>query len=171
MINLNLPSRENILGHEVQLAASNFVPVNVSIIPTGELSTVEGTPFDFRTMKKIADGLDASDIQLMRGNGFDHCWVVDNYSNDLVRIGKVYDPISGRMLTVFTTEPGVQFYTGNFLDGTLTGKDGIVYNKRMGLCLETQHFPDSPNQLEFPSVILNPSEEFNSKTVYQFSVQ
>ncbi len=169
--NLNLSSQEDILNHEVQLAASQVLPIDESLIPTGILRTVAATPFDFRTAKKIGEDIDASDVQLKRGRGYDHCWVIDNYTNQLILMANVVEPISGRKLQVFTTEPGVQLYSGNFLDGTVTGKDGIVYGQRMGLCLETQHFPDSPNQKEFPSVILNPGDTYNSQTVYQFSVQ
>lgn len=169
--NLSLSSQENILNHAVELSASKFVAIDDFAIPTGALNHVEGTPFDFRSAKKVGDKINGQDVQLIRGRGYDHCWVIDNYNGDLISMANVYDPESGRTLEVYTTEPGVQFYTGNFLDGTLVGKEGIVYHNRMGLCLETQHFPDTPNQKGFPNVILNPGEVYNSRTVYRFSVQ
>jgi aldose 1-epimerase len=169
--NLNLSSQADILGHEVQLAASKFIAVDETAIPIGGFNDVDATPFDFRSARKVRDVINGTDIQLIRGRGYDHCWVIDNHSTDLISMANVYDPISGRHMEVFTTEPGVQFYSGNFLDGTLKGKEGIVYQTRMGLCLETQHFPDTPNQKGFPSVKLNPGEVYNSKTMYRFSVQ
>ncbi len=168
--NFNLASGTDILNHQVQLSASQFVPVNDAIIPTGELQDVKDSPFDFLQSKTIGVDIGGSHPQLIRGNGFDHCWVVDAYDATLKKIASVYDPISGRKMEVLSTEPGVQLYSGNFLNGMLVGKNGQKYHQRMGLCLETQHFPDSPNQDQFPSVVLNVGDEYTSKTVYKFTV-
>ncbi len=167
---LDPSSQKDVLNHEVQIAASAYIPVDESIIPTGEINSVENSPFDFRIMKKIGDHINDQHVQLVRGKGYDHCWVIDDYTGDFKKIARVSNPTSGRVLEVLTTEPGVQFYTGNFLDGSLTGKNNFVYRNRTGLCLETQHFPDSPNQKNFPSVLLLPGEVFNSRTAYKFLV-
>ena len=135
------------------------------------MSAVADTPFDFRSPKKIGDEINAPHPQLIRSGGYDHCWVVDNYNGELKSIARVSNANSGRSMEVLTTEPGVQFYTGNFLDGSLKGKNDCIYNIRTGLCLETQHFPDAPNQKKFPSIELLPGEVYNSRTIYKFSVQ
>jgi aldose 1-epimerase len=163
--NLNGCKRD-VLDHEISLNADKFVPVDEGLIPTGELRPVEDTPFDFRTPVKIGERINDKDQQLQFGKGYDHCWVINGSGMRVA--AEVYDSTSGIEMTVATTEPGVQFYTGNFLDGTLTGKNGVVYNQRMGFCLETEHFPDSPNQKQFPSVILNPGDTYSSQTSYQF---
>jgi len=158
----------DILDHEAVIRASAFTPVDSTLIPTGEIRPVEGTPFDFRTPHLIGERIGEDYDQLVLGGGYDHNFVLDNV--ELVD-AEVYDPSTGRLLEVITDQPGVQLYTGNFLDGTQTGRGGKVYNYRTGFCLETQHFPDSPNQLSFPSVVLTPEEPFLSSTTFRFSVR
>lgn len=162
----------SILNHEMMLNASRFTPVDSTLIPTGELRAVEGTPFDFRQPTTLGARIGEDDEQLRFGLGYDHNFVLDGGGADsLALAARVYEPTSGRVMEVLTTEPGVQLYTGNFLDGSLTGKNGAVYAHRTGFCLETQHFPDSPNQPAFPSTILQPGEEYTSRTVYRFSTR
>ena len=161
-----------ILDHEMMINASRFTPVDSTQIPTGELRPVAGTPFDYREPTALGVRIGEDNEQLRFGIGYDHNYVLDREEGDSLSLAaRVYEPTSGRMMEVLTTEPGVQLYTGNFLDGTLTGKDGAVYEQRTGFCLETQHFPDSPNQPEFPSTILRPGEEYRSTTVYRFGVR
>ena len=149
-------------------------PVDSTLIPTGTITPVAGTPFDFRTPTAIGARIAQPDVQLRFGGGYDHNWVLDRsggpLDTGLVHAARLVDPASGRALDVSTTEPGIQFYSGNFLDGTLTGKDGHVYVHRGGLCLETQHFPDSPNHTNFPSTILRPRAVYHSRTVFRFGV-
>jgi aldose 1-epimerase len=159
----------DILQHRLTIDADRFTPVDATLIPTGELATVAGTPFDFRQPTTIGARIDADDQQIKNGNGYDHNFVL-NRTGGLAHAARLEDPSSGRTLDVSTTEPGVQFYAGNFLDGTITGKGGRVYKRRFGVCLETQHFPDSPNHPDFPSTILRPGERFQSKTVLAFGV-
>lgn len=159
-----------ILDHEVMLNCDRFTPVDAGLIPTGELKPVEGTPFDFRSPEKIGARIDADDEQIKRGGGYDHNFVINRTGEGLQLAAKVTEPTTGRVMEVLTMEPGVQFYTGNFLDGTITGKGGTIYQKRAGFCLETQHFPDSPNQPDFPSTTLRPGEIYKTTTVYKFSV-
>ena len=161
--------KTDILSHEVALNADRFVPVDQSLIPTGELASVENTPLDFRTPEAIGTRINADHEQIRFGRGYDHCWVINGEGFRTAAV--VYDPASGIEMTVRTTEPGVQFYTGNFLDGSLTGKNNVVYKQRMGFCLETQHFPDSPNQPAFPSVVLNPGETYTTRTEFGFEVR
>lgn len=162
----------SILDHEIMLNASRLTVADTTLIPTGELRSVEGTPFDFRQPHRIGERIAADDEQLRFAGGYDHNFVIDRAAGDsLVLAARVYEPTSGRVMEVLTTEPGVQFYTGNFLDGTLTGKNGVVYDTRTGFCLETQHFPDSPNQPSFPNTILRPGEEYRSTTVYRFRAE
>lgn len=168
--NLTGDTKRDILGHTVSLAATKFLPVDKGLIPTGELKEVGGTPFDFTEPFVVGERIDANDEQLKIAGGYDHCWVFDNAGSQSA-VATVYDSTSGRFMEVFTSEPAVQFYSGNFLDGKLTGKYGTVYNKRFGLCLETQHFPDSPNQPKFPTTELNPGETYSTQTVYKFSVK
>jgi aldose 1-epimerase len=158
----------DILGHELTINADRFTPVDAGLIPTGELKPVEGTPFDFRKGTAIGARIEADDEQLKFGGGYDHNFVLNKDGNDLTLAASVYEPKTGRVVEVYTTEPGVQFYCGNFLDGSNVGKGGKVYNFRNGFCLETQHFPDSPNQPKFPSTILKPGEEYSTTTVYKF---
>ena len=170
--NLTGNTKRDILDHQVTLLASKFVPVDVTLIPTGELKEVKGTPFDFMQAAAVGARIDdTTDVQIKNGGGYDHCWVIDRKDSSLVSFATVVDPTSKRQMDVLTTEPGVQFYTGNFLNGTITAKHNVVYKKRFGLCLETQHYPDSPNQPSFPSVVLNPGQTYRTTTVYKFSVQ
>jgi aldose 1-epimerase len=151
--------------------ADRFTPVDKNLIPTGELRPVKGTPFDFTTSTRVGARIEDTYDQMVLGHGYDHNWVLNRKGDGLTLAARVYEPTSGRVLEVSTTQPGVQFYTGNFLDGTVTGKQGHVYKRRYGLCLETQHFPDSPNHPDFPSTILKPGETFKSKTVFKFSTK
>lgn len=163
----------DILNHEIMVNADRFTPVDKNLIPTGELRPVKGTPFDFTTSTKIGARIDDNYDQLTLGHGYDHNFVLNSKpeQNGLVLAARVHEPTSGRELEVWTTQPGVQFYSGNFLDGTVTGKQGHVYKRRYGFCLETQHFPDSPNHPAFPSTILKPGETFRSTTVFKFSAK
>lgn len=161
---------EPILEHQVMLNADRFVPVNNTLIPTGELKPVKGTPFDFTTPTAIGKRIDAANEQLKFGKGYDHCWVLNGEAGNMRLAATVFEPSSGRYMEVFTTEPGIQFYTGNFLDGSLSGK-GNTYEHRTGFCLETEHYPDSPNQPEFPSVTLRPGETYQTSTTYKFSTK
>lgn len=162
----------DILGHQLTLAADGFTPVDATLIPTGEIAPVEGTPFDFRTPHPIGERIGADHEQIGFGLGYDHNWVLNGTpGHGMTFAAKVLEPTSGRTLEIFTTEPAIQFYSGNFLDGTLTGKGGAVYNHRNGFCLETQHYPDSPNKPDFPSTILQPGQEYRTTTVFRFGVE
>ncbi|MDQ2809027.1 MAG: galactose mutarotase [Chloroflexota bacterium] len=168
----NLGDTPDILAHELQIAADYFLPVDATLIPTGELAPVAGTPLDFRRPTAIGARIQTADPQLQRAaGGYDHTWVLDGPGSSPSHAAQVYDPSSGRVLDVYTTQPGVQFYSGNMLDGTLTGKGGRRYGKHSGLCLETQHFPDSPNQPQFPSTVVAPGATYRQTTLYQFSVR
>jgi aldose 1-epimerase len=167
----NLAGSGDILGNELTLAASKYTPVDSGLIPTGELVPVTGTPFDFLTPHKVGERINDTNEQLKLGGGYDHNWVLDSTTGSLAKAAVVHDPTSGRTLEVWTTQPGIQFYTGNFLDGKLTGKGGMVYSKRSALCLETQHFPDSPNQPKFPTSELKPRQTYHQTTVWKFGVQ
>lgn len=163
--------RRDILGHVLTLNASHYTPVDATFIPTGEITSVEDTSFDFRSPTAIGASIAAPHVQLARAGGYDHNFVIDRTDSGLMKAATVYEPESGRTLDVATTEPGVQFYSGNFLDGTATGKDGTIYRHRWGFCLETQHFPNSPNQPGFPSTILKPGDTYRSKTVFSFGTR
>lgn len=167
--NLVGQGKGEVLGHVVKIDAARFTPVDSSLISTGELKPVQGTPFDFRTPHAIGERIDTKDEQLRLGMGYDHNFVLDHPEGQLAEAAEVYEPTTGRILRVLTTQPGVQFYTGNHLDGSITGKGGVVYKPRFAFCLETQHFPDSPNHPSFPSTELKPGQKFHSVTVFQFS--
>ncbi len=169
--NLTGQGGSSILNHEVMINADRFVPVDSTLIPTGELAAVAGTPMDFRQPTPVGARIEQDYQQLEYGIGYDHCWVLNKEGDALTLAATVHEPNSGRLLEVFTTEPAVQFYSGNFLDGTLTGKGGAVYEQRTGFCLETEHFPDSPNQPDFPSTELRPGETYQTTTVYTFSTR
>jgi aldose 1-epimerase len=167
----NLAGKGNVLAHQVLIDADKFTPVNDVLIPTGEVRPVEGTPFDFRRPAAIGSRIDQADEQLQRGQGYDHNYALNHPIGRLDVVARVSEPTSGRVLEVLTTEPGVQFYTGNHLDGTIKGKLGQTYPKRSGFCLEAQHFPDSPNHPEFPSVVLQPEAVFRSTIMFRFPPQ
>ena len=160
-----------VADHELMIDADRYTPVDESLVPTGVLAPVAGTPLDFRRPTRVGARIDAPDEQIRFGRGYDHNFVLNRRGNDLHLAARVVEPKSGRSLEVSTTEPGVQFYTGNFLDGTIKGKGGSAYVRRGGLCLETQHFPDSPNQPAFPTTILEPGATYRSKTVWKFGSQ
>jgi len=177
--NLAGDGKGEILGHVVTLNADRFTPVDSTLIPTGEMKSVAGTPFDFRTSTAIGARIDRNDEQLRYGRGYDHNFVLNKggrggkggIEGDVTLAAHVYEPTTGRVMEISTTEPGLQFYSGNFLDSTLRGKQGVVYGRRSGFAMETQHFPDSPNKPAFPSTILRPGEEYRSRTIYRFGVQ
>ena len=161
----------DILNHEIMINADRFTPVDKNLIPTGELRPVKDTPLDFTKPTKIGARIDDNYDQLVLGHGYDHNFVINRKSEGLTLAARVYEPTSGRVLEVSTTQPAIQFYTGNFLDGTIRGKQGHVYKRRYGFCLETQHFPDAPNHQNFPSTTLKPGETFRQKTVFKFSAK
>jgi aldose 1-epimerase len=161
----------DILGEQIKLNASRYTPIDNTLIPTGELAQVAGTPFDFRKATAIGERINADNEQIRFGKGYDHNWVLDSADGKLAEAAEVYDSGSGRVLQVWTTQPGIQFYSGNFLDGTITGKGGKVYGQRSGFCLETQHFPDSPNHPSFPTTELKAGARYHSVTEFRFSTR
>jgi aldose 1-epimerase len=166
--NLKGAGNGDILDHVMMLNSGRITPVDDTLITTGEYLDVEGTPLDFRTPTVIGGRIGSDHEQIVLGGGYDHNWVLDNPGGKLITAARVYEPSTGRILEVDTTQPGIQFYSGNFLDGTAVGKGGAVYNKRYGFCLETQHYPDSPNKPEFPTTELAPGETFSETTIYRF---
>ena len=169
--NLAGQGKGDILKHQLTLQASRFTPVDAGLIPTGELKPVTGTPFDFTKATAIGERIDANDEQIKLGHGYDHNWVLDATGGKLALAADVFEPSSGRVLQVLTTEPGIQFYTSNFLDGSVKGKSGVSYGKHAALCLETQHFPDSPNHPDFPTTELKPKQKYHTVTAFKFSTR
>lgn len=169
--NLTGDPSQPILNHRLMINADQYVPVDETLIPLGDLEPVEGTPFDFNEPTVIGTRIDDEHPQILNGKGYDHCWVLNGAEDELTLAATVFEPQTKRFLEVFTTEPGVQFYSGNFLDGSAVGKNGVSYGKRSALCLETEHFPDSPNQPGYPSVVLRPGETYRTTTAYKFSVK
>jgi aldose 1-epimerase len=167
--NLKDGGESSILNHKIKINADSFTPIDNTSIPEGEILPVTGTPFDFTSPKSIGKSIDIDDEQIQNGCGFDHNFVIDGNYGELRQAARVIEETSGRILDVLTTEPGLQFYSGNFLDGSFIGKGNVVYNRRNGFCLETQHYPDSPNKPNFPSTVLKPGEVYKTTTVYKFS--
>lgn len=169
--NLSANFSNTIADHELELKADRMLPVDGTLIPTGELKAVKGTPFDFTRAKAIGKDIEAADDQLKKGKGYDHCWVFADNATDFREVGSLYHKASGRYMQVYTTEPAIQFYSGNFLDGKKASTTGGNYEFRTGLCLETQHYPDAPNKPEFPTTVLEPGKKYTTKTSYKFSVK
>ena len=169
--NLSGNCKSDILDHELWINAATFTPVDSTLIPTGDFASVKNTPFDFNSPTAIGARINEENEQLKYGLGYDHNWVLNDVDGSMKLQASLYEKNSGRLMEIYTVEPGLQFYSGNFLDGSNVGKGGKVYKYRNGLCLETQHFPDSPNKPEFPSTILKPGETYHTKTIYKFTVK
>ncbi|HMD70737.1 MAG TPA: aldose epimerase family protein, partial [Bryobacteraceae bacterium] len=161
----------DVMGHQVMIDAARFTPVDAGLIPVGELRAVKGTAFDFTTATAIGARIGQSDPQLKLGNGYDHNWVLNKGNGGLTKAAEVHEPKTGRVLEVWTTEPAMQFYTGNFLDGSVRGKGGKTYPFRSAFCMETQHYPDSPNKPSFPTTVLKPGSTYHTTTIYRFSAR
>ena len=169
--NLSGVPGSQILDHTLMIAADTYVPVDATLIPTGTLDPVEGTPMDFRTPTPVGERINDYDfVQLKNGNGYDHNWVLNTKGDVTRKCASLKSPKTGIVLDVYTNEPGIQVYAGNFLDGSLTGKKGITYNQRASVCLETQKYPDTPNKPEWPSAVLRPGEKYTSQCIFKFSV-
>lgn len=168
--NLTGSPANSILDHVLMINADKFTPTDSQSIPTGEIADVENTPMDFRKPFRIGDRIEENYKQLEFAKGYDHNWVLNNFNGSVRKAAALYDPSTGRCMEVLTDQPGLQFYSGNYLDGKLQGKNGICYQARSGLCLECQHYPNSPNEKKFPSVILRPGQEYTQTTIYKFSV-
>ena len=166
----NLGGAGTIHDHLLRLAAERYLPVDAELIPLGEQRSVHGTPFDFTGARSIGSRISSGEAQLQLAGGYDHCWVLTQQEGVCTLAPELYEPVSGRALTVFTTQPGIQVYSGNFLDGSIVGKKGARYQRYSGLCLETQHYPDSPNQPTFPVTVLRPGENYRERTIYRFKV-
>ncbi len=169
--NLSGNPGNTILNNIIKINAGKFTPIDSEFIPTGELRSVVNTPMDFRKPTAIGSRINKDDEQLKNGKGYDHNFVLINYNGKVRKAASLFDPLSGRYMEVYTDQPGLQFYSGNFLNGTIIGKRGITYNYRCGVCLEAQHFPDSPNEIKFPTVVLRPGEEYHQTTIYKFSTK
>ncbi len=167
----NLAGQGDILSHQLTLHSSRFTPVDSGLIPTGELKSVESTPFDFRKATAVGARINSTDEQIRLGHGYDHNWVLDSGGGRLAEAAELYDPSSGRVLKVLTDQPGIQFYSGNFLNGSIKGKGGKPYELHAALCLETQHFPDSPNHPDFPTTELKPGGRYHTVTIFSFSTR
>ena len=165
------PANHSVCDDYMKINSTTFTPTDSGLIPTGEIASLEGTPLDFTKLTRIGDRIDDTSFEAIAfAGGYDHNWILDTAGDDTVPAASVYCPESGIMMTEYTNEPGVQVYSGNFLDGSLTGKNGVIYNKRAGICLESQHYPDSPNKPEWPSTVLRPGEKYYSHCVFSFSV-
>jgi len=169
--NLSGNLSNTILDHQLMIEADGTTPVDSGLIPTGQIASVDNTPFDFRAATAIGARINASNEQLTFGKGYDHNWVLRSGGGHLAKAAELYDPSSGRMMTVFTDQPGLQFYSGNFLDGSAKGKNGVAYQRRTGLCLEAQAFPDTPNKPQFPGITLRQGQTYHQTTIYQFSTR
>jgi aldose 1-epimerase len=167
----NLQGHGQVTGHVLQVHADRFTPVDSTLIPTGELRRVAGTPFDFRAATAIGARIETDEEQLTFGNGYDHNWIINKVPGALGVAATVYEPDTGPVLEVLSTEPGLQFYSGNFLDGSIKGKEGWIYEFRNGFCLEPQHFPDSPHHANFPSTVLKPGDIYRNTIIYRFSAK
>lgn len=166
--NLTGNGKHDILDHQLMIQADSIVAIDEMLLPTGKLKRVVGTPLDFTTPHRVGERIDDPDEQLKKGRGYDHCFVLRSSADSLRRAATLYEPLSGRIVDIFTTAPGIQIYSGNFLSGSITGKGGVIYKKRYGICFETGAFPDSPNQPKFPSTVLRPGEVYKTSTVFKF---